>query len=87
MAYGMGTVFGALVILLLVLKGIFLLEKAFSPKRTGKETPKPLEPELVAVITTAIEKYLEEERIYRRPHIRLETRKPSNWKTSLRSED
>lgn len=86
MAYGMGTVFGALVILLLVLKGIFFLEKALSGEK-GEEVQESIEPELVAVIATAIEKYLEEERIYRRPHIRLEIRKPSSWKISSRSED
>jgi len=91
--YGMGAAFSALVFIYLFNLLIARVQK-FYQSREEEEKGKQIEGQhrempahLVAVVSIAIERYLEEEQFSSARYLRLESRRASAWKAQGRKED
>jgi|GEM_PF-1904031 len=91
--YGMGAAFSALVLIYLFNLLVARVQRFYQTRQEeekGKEIAGPfreLPAHLVAVVSIAIERYLEEEQFSSTRYLRLESRRASAWKAQRRKED
>jgi len=84
---GISVTFVSLILLYLMLVAFARYSQNLKKKGALISASEEIPEELITAVTVGIEKFLEEEREYIEPELRLEMRKPSAWKISGRREE